>query len=340
MDKNNNDVKNIYTNHLIVLCEIFEDYKSFNYDLEKLIKSKINKNLVKKVFDYIRMKKHFFSTKKYELFIAKHINTIEVMKKYGCLYDFTILSYSVKGERKNNLAEDYFFAYLEEHQKDIETIKQVALKIKELGIDRVTFCEDFDFTNKIHSLNPLCDSEVAFLNDLEIIPAYLNHSIKYKTKSSPYLIYLHLNRFGGPRYEVSKYQRKINLNSLIFNPDLLPNEITVESTIGVIKGLAEEEQKEVSKDIKDSVDISIATDNLKKQFESLKKRYDNIDKVKDNQELKDLLLGMQNIIAKLQVFGANFEQAVIDTYPSLNKDIMKKEKTQEEDRRYNSIDWC
>lgn len=339
MNTNNNEVKEINTNHLIALCEIFDDYKSFYKDLEELIKSKTDKDLVQKVYDYITEKKRFFRNKKYDAFITKHRDTIDIMKKHSSLSNLTVLSYDIKGERKGTLAVDYFFKYLEQHQEDIETIKQVALKIKELGIDKITFGEHLDFTNKIHLLNLLCDSEVAFLNDLEIIPAYPNHSIKYKTKSSPYLIYLHLNRFGGSIYEVSKYQRKIELNSLVFNPDLLPNEITVESTIWVIKGLAEK-QKE-GNDIKDSVDIRIATDSLKKQFESLKKRYDNIDKVKDNQELKDLLLGMQNIIAKLQVFGENFEQAVIDTYPSLNKDIMKKEKTAEEDRRYNSsIDCC
>lgn len=30
----------VHTNHLIALCEIFEDYKSFCDDLELLIKSK------------------------------------------------------------------------------------------------------------------------------------------------------------------------------------------------------------------------------------------------------------------------------------------------------------
>ncbi len=340
MNTNNNEVKEINTNHLIALCEIFDDYKEFYRDLEELIKSKTNKNLVRKVYDYITKKTSFFRNKKYDAFIAKHKNTIDIMIEYFSLSNLTVLSYDIKGERKGTLAVDYFFKYLKQHQEDIETIKQVALKIKELGIDRITFGKDLDFTKYYHLLNTAYDCEFAFLTDLEIIPSYSNGAIKYKTNSSPYLMYLKLDHFYGSEDKISKYRRKIELNSLIFNPNLLPNEITVEATIGVIKALAEE-QKEVSKDIEDSVDISIATDDLKKEFVSLKKSYEEIAKLKDNQELKDILLEMQNVIAKLQLFEENFEQSVIDTHPSLNKDIMKKEKTAEEDRRYNSsIDRC
>ena len=42
--------KEINTNHLIALCEIEEDYELFCEDLEKLIKSKRNKNLIRKVY--------------------------------------------------------------------------------------------------------------------------------------------------------------------------------------------------------------------------------------------------------------------------------------------------
>ena len=82
MNTNNNEVKEINTNHLIALCEIFDDYKEFYRDLEELIKSKTNKNLVRKVYDYITKKTSFFRNKKYDAFIAKHKNTIDIMIEY------------------------------------------------------------------------------------------------------------------------------------------------------------------------------------------------------------------------------------------------------------------
>ena len=124
MNTNNNEVKEINTNHLIVLCEIFDDYEDFYKDLEELIKSKTDKDLVQKVYDFIMKEKHFFRNKKYDAFIAKHKNTIGVMNEYSCLFNLTVLSYNSKGGRRENLAEDYFFEYLEQHKEEIGIIKQ------------------------------------------------------------------------------------------------------------------------------------------------------------------------------------------------------------------------
>lgn len=340
---NNEKCIEISTNDLLVLCEIFEDYEAFYEDLEKIIKSKTNKDLVTKVYNYIQKKKNYFPNKKYDAFIKKHQHTIEIMNKYSCLSNLTVLNYDAKGEKRKILPEDYFYRYIKEHRKDFETIKNVVLKIKNLGIDRITFGEHLDFTTMQgtlieYALNTSYDCNFAFLENMKVIPAYLNNPIRYRTNSSSYCIYLQSIHYYGSEDKISKYDRRIELNSLIFNPDRLPNVITRESTIGVIKALAQKQEER--KDIKDVVDVSIATDRLKCEFESLKKRYDTIDKVKENQELKDILLEMQNVIARLQIFEESFTQQIIDTYPDLSEDIIKKEKTQEEDRRYNSIDWC
>ena len=49
--------KSISIKHLIVLCEIKEDYKSFYYDLEILVKSKTNKDLIKEAYHAMNGKK-------------------------------------------------------------------------------------------------------------------------------------------------------------------------------------------------------------------------------------------------------------------------------------------
>lgn len=41
VEKRNKHCKKIQTNHLIVLCEVVEDYKSFCADLEELINLKV-----------------------------------------------------------------------------------------------------------------------------------------------------------------------------------------------------------------------------------------------------------------------------------------------------------
>lgn len=88
--------------------------------------------------------------------------------------------------------------------------------------------------------------------------------------------------------EVNKYDRKIELNSLIFDLNELPNEITTESTIGIIQELAEKKKAEYE-DMRNSIDLSITTNDLTNCFEHLKEVSKRNNEIKDNQELMNLL---------------------------------------------------
>ncbi len=323
-------IKKIETNHLIVLCEIEDDYKSFCQDLQELIKSKSNRNLVSKVYRAMQ-KDLFITSSKYKNFIEKHKQTIEIMKKYSCLSDLTILSYDINGKRKENLAEDYFYQYIQNHKEDIETIKSVALKIKKLGFNVINFGEQVDFTGIEYNLDTSSyDVNFAYLENMEVIPTYLS-TIKYRTNDSCYCLALNAHGFVEEK-EVTKYNRNIKLNSLIFDPNRLPNEITTESTISVIYELAQKKKAEYD-DLRHSVDLSISISDFKDYFECLKAETQKIDKIKDNQKLVDLVSQMQNNLTKLQLFGVNFENQVINSYTNITDETMKREKKLYLDRR-------
>lgn len=320
--KDNNDNKVIETNHLIALCEIGEDYKLFCDDLEKLIKSRTNRDLVEEAY---RVMHGDFSIHagKYKSFIEKHQHTIEVLNKYHCLSNFTVLGYDIKGKRIKNLPEDYFYQYIEKHKENIERIKSIALKLKELGFERIEFNEKIDFTKREFELDKLYDSDFDFLDNIEIIPTYLQNTIRYRTTGSSYCMHLDSHRYGNR--EISENGKRIELNSLLFDPSKLPNEITTESTIGVIARLSDE-KKEQYNDIKDSVDISISTDDLETQFDILKNIIERIDKTKNNEELANLLTQMKAILAELQSFGKNFEHQVVERHPDITTEMMDNEK--------------
>lgn len=106
INKENQQYPAVGTNHLITLCEVFEDYEAFYNDLEELIKPNKKKkklyeylsqkqeeqeeNLVRKVYDYIMQENTLINNEKYDAFIEKHKHTIEVMKKYCCLSNFML----------------------------------------------------------------------------------------------------------------------------------------------------------------------------------------------------------------------------------------------------------
>lgn len=327
----NEQCKNISINSLITLCEIGEEYKSFCDDLEILIKSKTNKDSVNEAYEAMQGK-FSIRSKKYKSFIEKYKNTIEIMKKYYCLSNLTVLSYDTKGNRRENLTEDYFYQYIQKNKEDIETIKEVVLKLKKLGFDEIKYGENLDFTEVEYYLDTFSGRDFAFLENIEVNSTYLNNPIKYKTNGSCYCMCLGSNGYGAKK-EVSKYGRKIYLNSLIFDPNSLPNEITTESTIGAIKKLVANKKTEYS-DIRNSVDLSIATSDLKTQFEYLKQIVDKIDKIKNNEELASILYQMQSIMIQLQNFGENFEKEIIDSNTSITAQTMEQEKKLYLHRRY------
>ena len=329
--ENNDDYRKIDTNNLIVLCETLDDYKPFCDDLGRLVKSKSNRDLAMKVYKVIQRKVSICSSK-YNNFIEKHKDTIEIMKKYWSLGDFIICCYDRKGNRIENLGVDYFYKYIKNHKKDIETIKKVALKIKSLGFDKIYFQEKADFTEMEYDFTTQYTTDFAFLENMEVNPTYLNQPIKYRTNESCYRMYL--SAFGNNG--IFKYGRKIELNSLIFDSNRLPDEITTESTIDVIYELVENEKKKSTyEDIRNSVDLSIATSDLTNDFEHLKYLSENIDKIKDSQELVNLLGQMQNTLTKIQLFGKNFEKQIIDSHDNITGETMEKEKTLYLKRRFN-----
>jgi len=327
--------KGIGIDHLITLCEVGEDYKLFCDDLEKLIKSEIGIDFVSGAYKVMQGKFSIWSSK-YKSFVEKHKNTIEIMKKYCCLYDFTVLNYDKKGNRIENLSEDYFYEYIQKNKKNIEVIKGVALKLKTLGFNAIKLGENLDFTKFEYELDTFYESDFAFLENMEVNSNYLNHSIKYITNNSCYCMCLGIDGYKS-KQEVSKYDRKIYLNTLLLDPNSLPSEITVESTICIIKKLFDDKKAEYS-DIKNSVDLSIATSDLKSQYENLKQVVAEIDKINNNEELASILYQMQNIMMQLQSFGENFEQEIIDSNTSITEQKIEKEKKLYLKRRFlNSI---
>ena len=208
-----------------------------------------------------------------------------------------------------------------------------------MGFDKIYFQEKADFTEMEYDFTTQYTTDFAFLENMEVNPTYLNQPIKYRTNESCYRMYLLASGNNG----ISKYGRKIELdslkielNSLIFDSNRLPDEITTESTIDVIYELVENEKKKSTyEDIRNSVDLSIATSDLTNDFEHLKYLSENIDKIKDSQELVNLLGQMQNTLTKIQLFGKNFEKQIIDSHDNITGETMEKEKTLYLKRRFN-----
>lgn len=339
--------KSIEINVLMALCEMGENYKVFCDDIDLII-SKEEGNWSIDLYKFIKGEGNwpidlyksdtFVIPKKFRLFVEKHSRNIEIMIKYDCLYDFTVRNYDNNGQSYSNLGIDYFYNYIGRHLKEINLIKLIVCRIKLLGIRYVYLDEELDFTTNEYfcdfSLSFLYDHEFSFLENMNIL-SVSNNLIKYTTTDSCYSI--QLNTDGKT---IKEYNRKILLNCLTFNPNRLPNDITINSTFDVILKLANKCNKsQLLKDIQNSIKLYMAILDLKQQYERLKNVYESIDKIKNNQEFLNLINQMNFIITKLQSLGVDFETQIIDEYVEVTPEIMEKEKRMYLDRKIlSSID--
>lgn len=330
--------KTIDINKLLALCELGENYQLFCYDLERLIKSKNNSNLVRKLYNAMEGKSTIvLKILMIKKFIEKYQDVIAIMNKYDCLYQLTVLCYDQKGNREKNLSEDYFYQYLQNHKEDIEMIKDVLLKIKNLGFDEINLNEEFDFSKKEYEVNIskgkfFCKERFSFLENMKIIPTYSNNSIKYKTNDSCYCMDLEYtdlclgtSKSDIRSIEISNNFKNIKLKSLVFDPKRLPNEITEYSTLGAIYDLYENKMKE-HENLRYSINLSMNIDDLNTCFENLTQFIRENKKTENYPELIELLSQIQNKLKQLQIFGTNLEDQTISSYEDITKELIRKEK--------------
>lgn len=323
MDEQNKSYKKIETNSLMALCEIGDDYFNFCDELESLIESKKNEYLIDTV--YRIMQGHFtIGNGKIKQFVEKYQNIIEIMKKYRCLVNMTILKYDSNGKPKKNYSEEYFCQYISEHRNDVDLIKQVAFKLKSLGFDEIMLCENLEFTGSEYKYSTLYGRNVQFLENIEIIPAYYIDSIEYKTNGSCYRMTIPTTGYGIKK-EVSSYGRKIELNSLVFDPSRLPNEITIDSIIGVIIQQANERKNEYQV-IQYLVDMGISIDDLMEEFIRTYKVIEKIDGVNNMNDLKQILYNISREITKLKLASLKCEKETIDSSEKISKEKIENEK--------------
>lgn len=323
VEKKHKHCKKIETNSLIALCEI-KNYDTFCEELESLIASKKNKDLIYKMYN-IMQGKFVLGNKKYKEFVRKYHDTIEIMKKYHCLSDMTILKYNPDGKPNKSSTEDYFYKFILEHKENIETIKSIAIKIKSLGFDKIIYGEKLNFTDIEYELEESYGSDFEYLENIEVIPTYTRNSIKYKTNNSCYCMTIGTTGYSNNQ-NISNYDRIIELNSLIFDPDRLPNEITVESTIGTIHKLAEARKRDYQI-IRDVVDISISAEDLMIQYNRTKRIIESIESVKNKEELNQILNNILKEINELKLASLSFENETIDSSKTLDEEKIENEKS-------------
>ena len=327
------DNKMINIDNLITLCHILDDYEEFEKILIKAMKHGSDRDFVFQLDDVSKGKFRLGSYKA-RRFYEENKLIIDAINHYSTIPGFINLNYGINGKIVGDIR--FFYEYLVSHKEDIEKILFLMNKLKELGFDNIEFSDELDFTKEVYktSLSQYDNFYLMYVANPEVIPNYTNE-INYVTKDSKYKMILSIT--GYKEKEISKYNRKIILNSLIFNPYMLPEKLDLEHTYGNL-GRLKEEQSDETFLIRNSVDLNVSIFDLDKQYDSTYRIINGLnDNIKHREELVTILMEIKAKLEKLKLLGLEYNRSISRNDPLLSQELLEQEKVYYLRRRENNL---
>ena len=309
---------------LEALLEVFNEYDEFEKDLNKLLNNKKSINTLYKIRELVNGE-NILCSRTIKLFYKKHKNIIQKIHNIVNIQSF--IYHSIDWNKNSNI-----YKYIDAHRNEIDKMKKVVSQLKKLGIEKVEFDERYDFTTKKYYMwTWLSDNtSIHYVSEIEALPGYQENKIVYQTNSSPFEI-----KIGTSFGELTKKYNRIKLNSLTFDINLLPSEISKKEIIKPIQQAKQEKNKDFDA-IKNIVDLrqieSILTERLKR-LESVLQRVDEL-KEKESiiKSLKSIKTELENIKLEIQ----HYEDLVVEESTYVTHDLLDTEEEAYERRKRDS----
>lgn len=229
--------------------------------------------------------------------------------------------------KSNRLDEDdrFFYAYMAKNKNRKEQILKTLKKIKKLGIERVLFNKNADFTGKEYSMiidrwNYSPCLRIDYLDNMKAIPNYENNVIRYMTTGSNYLITVETTMDG-----IFDKEKSIKLNSLVFDSNRLPESIEKEELIKKIVDLRQDEKQRVEA-IRNSVELSVSIDDLDEQYTLTSDTILGLEDIKDKDKIVETLNIIGENINKLKKLSLKHNENISKTDPDVTTEVLQREK--------------
>ncbi len=262
-------------NNLMVLSYTLDEFNYFNSDLSKLLSSKSQDKIIH-ILQKLDSKSEFdlFALKNEKKFYDEYEKVINLINRYSTIDNFIDFSYNPQG----NLTEDFkiFYHYMLDNKLKIRRIQKLLFSLKTLDFKKIIFSENFDFTNQEYLMFTSFSNNVniTYLDNIKVIPNYNSDIIMYKSTKSNYKIISNLSYNS-----LDTNNSTIEVNSLVFNPYRLPNDITKKSLFGQISSLKIKLEEDCNI-LRNSVNLNVRINRLYDEFNSLKELIKNISDLK------------------------------------------------------------
>lgn len=315
------EISRVYTSELLALCYVFDKYEEFLNELKDLLSK--SKKEVDTIYNLEQLSHGKFGiySKSLKEFYEKHKELIDEVNKHSHIHTFICQAHTWNEETS-------IYYYLKSHKEEMQNIINILEKLISLRIYEIEFSENFNFDKNYNEIytNLSKNSYVHFYDNMEVIPTYGEKIIAYKTNESPYDIELKVEPDGVEFCT-------IQLNSLDFNPNRLPMNITKENTIDEIIALKESKQTEYDL-IKKLIDLRIANHEAVMSFTKLQIE---MTKLESSERKKDFLESMKKIRNQLeQIIESNkqYENEVLSSSEYVTQEVLDKEEKKYQRKKY------
>ncbi len=315
------DTIEIRIGELQALLDIYEDFEEFNQKIKefflKIGQAKGTQQLAKIT------KQELCLNPIVNRFYQENKRVIDKINQHFYISNFLLMNYDQEGNLFPTSGLPTFFKYLHQHENEFQKIRTNLKKLQNLQMDKIVWNEEFDFEKEEYQLASWgLNYRNFYLANIEIIPNHESQIIKYKTTSSPYKIELSP---GISRTEYSIYGRKIYLNTLLFDPALLPDTITKQE---IYDSIVEKRKAQESSCIllKNAVNLKVGILDCRTSIQALEKIIEKLDSVKTKEELKEAFKELQRCLNQVEEISKLYDQAISKKEENLTESLIEKEK--------------
>lgn len=332
--KNEKKVGRMSIDDMIALYHIVDEFDEFNAKLNDNLKSTTDdetRYFINKL-SMVSWGETVIGWKNAKNFYKQYKNIIDTINKYSRIDLFLHHNYS----DACNSCIDEFYKYLIEHKDRLEEILSLLTKLKKLGIEKVTFDESLDFTNTSYHMYSNFDDnfDIIYLDNMYAVPNYPSNTVEYRTKDSNYKMSLRVDFKEFPTY-----CRNIEVNSLLFGIDRLPEEITKDAIYKTILRLREGQIKECI-NIGKTINLSVSIDDLYAQFLKTSRVVESIDEYEYDYLLKFYLEEIKKFLDLLKKASIEYNESIFGADSPITQDLLEQEKAKYLKRRFlSSIDF-
>lgn len=225
--------------NLIALSKILDDFDEFNERVRDLVSIVCNREVIYKL-GQVSNGVDCFNSDKIKEFYNENKSVIDVINEYSSIYSFICSNYDVNGNVMYNDSLNFFYSYMKENRDGIDSIVSVLERIKELGFSTLYFNQKLEGSSDVYSISAsFNDNDTIIYSDNMEVVSNDGEYISYRALNPSFRLIL-----VPDRDDISKVNKRVEVNSLLFDKNLFPESISKDAIFNQLLNMGVDLEKQ------------------------------------------------------------------------------------------------